>query len=91
VHGAKKEVCFAHRILGFHFIHFCFLLMVLNDVIFNAIARFNKFHSIGIFTRRKLCHMQPAKERLRVIYNSYTTKQLKICINHEVYQGVDVF
>jgi hypothetical protein len=36
--GAKKEVCFVHRILGFHFFHFYFFLMVLHDVIFNASA-----------------------------------------------------
>jgi hypothetical protein len=35
--------------------------------------------------------MQPAKERLRVIYNSYMTKQLKNCINPEVYQGIVFF
>jgi hypothetical protein len=35
--------------------------------------------------------MQPAKERLRVIYNSYTTQQLKNCINPEVHQGAVVF
>jgi hypothetical protein len=35
--------------------------------------------------------MQLAKERLSVLYNSYTTKQLKNCINPEVYQGVVVF
>jgi hypothetical protein len=36
--GAKKEVCFAHRILVFHFFHFFFLLMVLHDVTFNMTA-----------------------------------------------------
>jgi hypothetical protein len=45
----------------------------------------------GNTTRRKLCHMQPAKERLRVIYNSYTTQQLKNCINPKVHQGAVVF
>jgi hypothetical protein len=34
--GAKKEVCFAHRILVFHFFSLCFLLMVLHDVTFNV-------------------------------------------------------
>jgi hypothetical protein len=33
--GAKKEVCFVHRILDFHFF---FLLMVLHDVTFNVTA-----------------------------------------------------
>jgi hypothetical protein len=35
--GAKKEVCFAHRILVFNF-HFVFLLMVLHDITFNVTA-----------------------------------------------------
>jgi hypothetical protein len=35
--------------------------------------------------------MQPAKEQLSALYNSYKSKQLKNCINHEVYQGVVVF
>jgi hypothetical protein len=48
-------------------------------------------HVGGTNTRRKLCHMQPAKERLRVIYNSYTTQQLKNCIKPEVHQGAVVF
>jgi hypothetical protein len=34
----KKEVCFAHKILGFHFFSLFFLLMVLNDITFNVIA-----------------------------------------------------
>jgi hypothetical protein len=35
--SAKKEVCFAHRILVFHFFPLFFLLlMVLHDVIFNV-------------------------------------------------------
>jgi hypothetical protein len=38
-------------------------------------------------TRRKMCHMQLAKEWLR----SYTTQQLKNCINLEVQQGAVVF
>jgi hypothetical protein len=33
--GAKKEVYFAHRILGFHFFPLFFFFMVLCDVIFN--------------------------------------------------------
>jgi hypothetical protein len=36
--GAEKEVCFVHRILGFHFFPFfiLFFLMVLLDVTFNV-------------------------------------------------------
>jgi hypothetical protein len=35
--GAKKEVCFDHKILVLHFFcFFCFLLMVLHDVTFNV-------------------------------------------------------
>jgi hypothetical protein len=38
--GAKKEVCFVHRILIFHFFfHFFFLLMVLHNAIFNVTAK----------------------------------------------------
>jgi hypothetical protein len=37
--GAKKDVCFAHRILVFYFFfYFFFLLMVLHDVTFNVTA-----------------------------------------------------
>jgi hypothetical protein len=36
--GSKKIVCFAHKILVFHFFHFYFLLMVLYDVTFNVTA-----------------------------------------------------
>jgi hypothetical protein len=36
--GAKKEVCFAHRILVFHFFSLFFLLVVLHDVTFNVTA-----------------------------------------------------
>jgi hypothetical protein len=36
--GAKKEFCFAHWILVFHFFHFLFLLMVLHDVTLNVTA-----------------------------------------------------
>jgi hypothetical protein len=34
--GAKKEICFVHKILGFHFLHILFLLMILHDGIFNV-------------------------------------------------------
>jgi hypothetical protein len=39
--GDKKNVYFAHRILGFYFFPHgsMFLLMVLHDVIFNVTAR----------------------------------------------------
>jgi hypothetical protein len=36
--GAKKKVCFAHKILVFHFFSLFFLLMVLHDVTFNVTA-----------------------------------------------------
>jgi hypothetical protein len=36
--GAKKKVCFAHRILVFDFFHSLFWLMVLHDVTFNVTA-----------------------------------------------------
>jgi hypothetical protein len=35
-HGAKKEVCFAHKILAFYFFLLFFLLMVLHDVTFDV-------------------------------------------------------
>jgi hypothetical protein len=34
--GAKKEVCYAHKILVFHFFSLSFLLMVMHDVTFNV-------------------------------------------------------
>jgi hypothetical protein len=36
--GAKREVCFVHTILIFHFFSLFFSLMVLNNVTFNVIA-----------------------------------------------------
>jgi hypothetical protein len=41
--------------------------------------------------RRKQCPIQPVKEQLSVLYDSFTTKQLKYCINADVYQGIVVF
>ena len=48
-------------------------------------------HANDTTTRRKECHMQPFKEWLSVLYNSYMTKQLKNWMNIEVYPGVVVF
>jgi hypothetical protein len=36
--GTQKEVCFAYRILVFHFFKPFYLLMVLHDVTFNVIT-----------------------------------------------------
>jgi hypothetical protein len=42
-------------------------------------------------TRRKQCPLKLVKEQLSVLYDSFTTKQLKYCINVDMYQGIVLF
>jgi hypothetical protein len=61
--GSQKIVCFAHKILVFHFFSRFFLFMVLHDVTFNVIAmiwmwsflfffkNFYKVHSVEVWSQ----------------------------------------